>query len=239
MLRFLVIIVKKPMSESPFKIEPSWQSILCEEWNKPYIASLSAFLKQERTSGASIYPPEELVLNAFWQTPFQQVKVVIVGQDPYHGPGQAHGLAFSVPKGVAPPPSLKNIFKELVEDTGIAMPEHGCLLSWAQQGVLLLNATLTVNEGSPLSHHGQGWELFTDAVIAKLCERQEPLIFVLWGNNALKKVTHIDYCQQHLLLKAAHPSPLAAYRGFFGCRHFSKINTLLIAQHQNPIDWQL
>lgn len=221
-----------------FTLEPSWQRALLDELKKPYIAQLAAFVKSERAKCDPIYPPEELVFNALLQTPFDKVRVVIVGQDPYHGPGQAHGLCFSVPVGVALPPSLKNIFKELQEDLGIQSPRHGCLLKWARQGVLLLNATLTVKESSPLSHHKRGWERFTDAIIQKLAEKDQPVIFVLWGKNALAKCKHIlvpDQIKHHTVLTAAHPSPLSAYTGFFGCRHFSKINELL----KDPIDWQL
>lgn len=221
-----------------FCLEPSWQNALLDELKKPYIAKLAAFIKSERAKSDPIYPPEELVFNALKQTPFDKVRVVIVGQDPYHGPEQAHGLCFSVPVGVALPPSLKNIFKELQDDLGIPKPAHGCLLKWAQQGVLLLNATLTVKESSPLSHHKKGWELFTDAIIQKLAEKDEPVIFVLWGKNALSKCKHLQEKIQnkpHKILTAAHPSPLSAYAGFFGCRHFSKINKLL----KDPIDWQL
>lgn len=225
-----------------FEIEPGWQKALEEELKKPYLIRLAAFLERERASGAEIYPPRELVFNAFKQTPFAAVKVVIMGQDPYHGPGQAHGLSFSVPHGVKPPPSLKNIFKELESDLGIKPPQHGCLLKWAKQGVLLLNATLTVRRGEPLSHHGRGWEQFTDAVVATLSAREEPLIFVLWGKSAKDKVLHVQQAagqSRHHMLTAAHPSPYSANNGFFGCRHFSKINELLQGMHKEPIDWTL
>lgn len=221
-----------------FTLEPSWQKALSDELQKPYIAELAAFVKSERANNDPIYPPEEVVFNALKQTPFDKVRVVIVGQDPYHGSGQAHGLCFSVPMGVALPPSLKNIFKELHDDLGIPKPDHGCLLKWAQQGVLLLNATLTVKESSPLSHHKKGWEHFTDAIIQKLAEKDEPVIFVLWGKSAMSKCKYLEkqiQNRQHTILTAAHPSPLSAYTGFFGCRHFSKINSLL----KDPIDWQL
>lgn len=222
----------------PFLLEPSWQRVLQEELQKPYVLQLAAFLKMERESGAPIYPPEELVFNALTQTPFDQVRVVIVGQDPYHGPGQAHGLSFSVPAGVSPPPSLQNIFKELQQDLGIPIPSHGCLLKWAQQGVLLLNATLTVRNAEPLSHHKKGWEQFTDAIIREVARKKEPIIFVLWGKNALEKCTHVlkhAHNTTHTILTAAHPSPFSAHSGFFGCRHFSKINELL----DKPIDWSI
>ncbi len=221
-----------------FTLEPTWQKALEDELHKPYIAKLANFIESERAKNEPVYPPQELVFNALSETPFDEVRVCIVGQDPYHGPGQAHGLAFSVPKGVKPPPSLKNIFKELQNDLLLAIPSHGCLVKWAKQGVLLLNATLTVKMSEPLSHHNHGWESFTDAIIRKLAEKKEPIIFVLWGNNAQKKCSHIEELSingQHTILKAAHPSPFSAHNGFFGCRHFSKINALL----KEPIDWQL
>ena len=226
----------------PFDLEPSWMRKLQNELKKPYLVELAAFVKRERASGKEIYPPENLVFNAFLETPFDKVQVVIVGQDPYHGPGQAHGLSFSVPKGVPLPPSLQNIFKELNHDLGIPMPSHGCLLKWAKQGVLLLNATLTVKRSEPLSHHKRGWEQFTNAAIRELALRKEPVIFVLWGKNALEKCTHVpelNQNKQHFLLTAAHPSPFSAANGFFGCHHFSKINEILEKLGKNPIDWKL
>lgn len=219
-----------------FTIEPSWEKVLKEELNKPYISSLSRFVATERETSEFVYPPEELVFNAFDKTPFEKVKVVIVGQDPYHRPGQANGLSFSVNPGVKIPPSLRNIYKELQEDLGVPEPTSGCLESWAKQGVLLLNATLTVNEGSPLSHHGKGWEEFTDAIIYVLAKRKDPVIFLLWGKNAQEKCQFIEN-SHHYLLKAAHPSPFSAYRGFFGCQHFSKANELLQQLGKEPIDW--
>ncbi len=224
-----------------FILEPSWQKALTEELKKPYIFDLVSFVKNQREHHGPIYPPEDLVFNAFNKTPYDKVRVVIVGQDPYHAPGQAHGLCFSVPKGVKPPPSLKNIFKELHADLGIAPPMHGCLEKWAKQGVLLLNSTLTVQESKPLSHHRHGWEIFTDAVIRVLAQKPEPIIFVLWGNNALNKCKNIPELGQskHSILSTSHPSPLSAYTGFLGCRHFSKINKILQEQQQEPIDWQL
>ena len=227
---------------SLFDIEPSWKMALEDELQKPYIQELAHYLDQELASGTPIYPPKELIFNAFNKTPYDRVKVVIVGQDPYHGPGQAHGLCFSVPKEVKPPPSLKNIFKELVEDIGIPAPQHGCLQSWAEQGVLLLNATLTVSQGTSLSHHGKGWERFTDAVIANLCERKDPLIFVLWGKFAQEKCHHIQEFEEtsrHYVLTAPHPSPFSARRGFFGCQHFSQINHILEQLHREPINWEV
>jgi len=221
-------------------MEASWLDQLKEEFEKPYMKQLEQFLAKEMASGAVVYPPFELIFNAFCQTPFEKTRVVIMGQDPYHGPGQAHGLSFSVPKGVPLPPSLQNIFKEIREDLQIPTPSHGCLIDWAKQGVLLLNATLTVRANEPKSHHGQGWEVFTDRVIQCLCSRKDSLVFVLWGKSALDKFQHINSSgSHHLVLTAAHPSPLSAHSGFFGCRHFSKINEFLKAKGQNPIDWKI
>lgn len=224
----------------PFEIESSWKNALKDELEKPYIASLAAFIQRERDNGIPVYPPKDLVFNAFLKTPFDKVKVLIVGQDPYHGPGQAHGLSFSVPKGIPNPPSLQNIFKELISDINIPQPSHGCLLSWAEQGVMLLNATLTVRQGEAMSHHGKGWELFTDAVVSQLCKREDPVIFVLWGKSAEKKcrLEGNDF-NRHFILLAPHPSPLSAHQGFFGCKHFSKINELLIQQNKIPIEWMI
>lgn len=227
----------------PFVLEPSWQEKLKEELQEPYMIELAAFIEREyRSSPLGIYPPKDLIFNAFNQTPFDQVKVLIMGQDPYHGPGQAHGLSFSVPQGVKLPPSLQNIFKELETDLNIPKPSHGCLLSWASQGVLLLNATLTVSQGTPLSHHGRGWERFTDAAVRKLEERKDPVVFVLWGKSAQDKCRHIlkeGIPSQHLVLTAPHPSPYSANNGFFGCRHFSKINEFLKKMGKEPIRWEL
>lgn len=221
------------------KLESSWHQELAEEIGKPYIAELKNFLSAERSSGKSIFPPEPLVFNAFLQTPFHKVKVVIIGQDPYHGPNQAHGLCFSVQKGTPLPPSLKNIYQELQQDLGIPPSPEGNLLSWAQQGVLLLNATLTVCAHQPKSHYGRGWERFTDAVVAHLVARQDPLVFVLWGKSAQEKVQHIlgNKSTHHAVLTAPHPSPFSAYSGFFGCRHFSQVNALLEKWGKTPIDW--
>lgn len=223
----------------PFELEPSWKKVLEQELALPYIPQLAAFVSRERSLGIPVYPPPELVFNALLTTPFEKVKVVIMGQDPYHGPGQAHGLCFSVPKGVPPPPSLQNVFKEINTDLGTPIPNHGCLLSWAEQGILLLNATLTVRQGEPMSHHGKGWERFTDAVVASLCSRKDPVIFVLWGKSAQEKCRHLQSSQNshHATLTAAHPSPLSARQGFFGCRHFSKINSLLLKFGKEPIQW--
>lgn len=228
---------------TPFVLEMSWQQKLGDELKQPYVTELAAFVEKEyATALVPIYPPKELIFNAFYQTPFDQVKVLIMGQDPYHGAGQAHGLSFSVPKGVKPPPSLQNIFKELETDLNFTKPQHGCLLSWAQQGVLMLNATLTVRQGVPMSHHGRGWERFTDAAVRKLEERKDPVIFVLWGKSAQDKCRFLREAgipSRHFILTAAHPSPYSANHGFFGCRHFSKINELLARQGKKPIDWNL
>lgn len=222
------------------KLAASWHEVLKEELAKHYIANLKKFLAQEKAENKIIYPPEELIFNAFLHTPFDKVKVIIMGQDPYHGQGQAHGLSFSVPCGIPQPPSLKNIFKEQNQDLNISLPKEGCLSSWAKQGVLLLNATLTVRANEPKSHYGRGWEIFTDAVIAKLVERKDPLIFVLWGKSAQEKIGAILEAKttSHVVLTAAHPSPYSA-QGFFGCRHFSKINEALRKWGKEPIHWQL
>lgn len=228
------------MAEKIISMDASWVDKLQGEFEQPYMQALREFLKAEKRAGATVYPPNDLVFNAFVQTPFDQVKVVIMGQDPYHGPGQAHGLSFSVPKGIKPPPSLQNIFKEIHDDLRLPIPTSGCLEGWAKQGVLLLNATLTVRAGEPKSHHGQGWELFTDRVIQLLCERSDPMVFLLWGRSALEKFQHIQGLEgKHLVLKAAHPSPLSAYAGFLGCRHFSKTNAFLERLEKTPIDWSV
>ena len=219
------------------KIEPSWKRALQGEFDKPYFASLVGRLHQEKAAGNVIYPPGSQIFRAFDLTPVSQVKVVILGQDPYHGPGQAMGLSFSVPRNVPAPPSLKNIFKEIEDDLGIRMSGSPDLEPWARQGVLLLNSVLTVRGGQPASHAGIGWTEFTDAVIRYLSDHCEGIVFMLWGNFARSKADLIDTSRHHVLL-AAHPSPLA--RGaFFGCRHFSKANALLAAQGKEPIDWQL
>jgi len=229
------------VSEKIAYMEASWLERLASEFEKPYMAQLEAFLGQEAALGAVVYPPFELIFNAFCQTPFEDVKVVIIGQDPYHGPGQAHGLSFSVPKGVPLPPSLQNIFKELKDDLNIPAPPHGCLIDWAKQGVLLLNATLTVRADQPKSHHGKGWEIFTDRVVQLLCARKAPIVFLLWGKSALDKFQHIESCKEtpHCILTAPHPSPLSAHSGFLGCRHFSKTNEFLQSIGRNPIDWKI
>ncbi|MBS0604784.1 MAG: uracil-DNA glycosylase [Verrucomicrobia bacterium] len=223
------------------KLESSWHRELEAEIEQPYIAGLKDFVAKQKLEGKVVYPPESLIFNAFLHTPFDKVKVVIIGQDPYHGPGQAHGLCFSVPCGIPVPPSLKNIYLELEQDLGIPPPKDGCLSSWAKQGVLLLNATLTVRAGEPKSHYGLGWERFTDAVVRRLIKREDPIVFVLWGKSAQEKLEHIlqDQKTAHAVLTAPHPSPFSAYSGFFGCRHFSKINAFLEKWGKTPIDWRL
>lgn len=217
------------------KIEESWKSALSGEFEKPYFQQLAASLHEEKRSGVTIYPPGPLIFNAFNLTPFDKVKVVIIGQDPYHGEGQAEGLSFSVPNGVPVPPSLVNIYKEISTDLGVEVHKDGSLYGWAEQGVFLLNAILTVRAGQPTSHSRIGWGQFTDAVIRTLSERRNGLVFLLWGNFARSKKELID-TSRHYVLEAAHPSPLA--RGaFFGCRHFSKTNILLEKQGLSPIDW--
>lgn len=218
-------------------IEESWKAALSEEFNKPYFPALKEFLSEEKKK-YRIFPPGCLIFSAFNKTPFNAVKVVLIGQDPYHGFGQAHGLCFSIPDGIAKPPSLINIFKEIEADIGIPAAKTGNLEKWASQGVLLLNATLTVREGQAGSHQNKGWETFTDAAISILSERREGLIFVLWGNFAISKRDLIATGRHHILT-AAHPSPFSANKGFFGCRHFSKINEILRNSNQTEIDWQL
>lgn len=220
------------------KIEPSWKEVLKDEFVKDYFLHLTTFLKAEIATKKIIYPPGSLIFNAFEKTPFDKVKVVIIGQDPYHNPGQAHGLSFSVPDGVPPPPSLKNIFKELHDDLGIAIPRSGNLEKWAEQGVLLLNASLTVRENEPGSHARVGWITFTNEVIRKISDQKSGIVFLLWGNFAQEKQELIDE-GKHFVLKAAHPSPLSAHRGFLGCKHFSTTNQLLMQEGITPIDWKL
>jgi uracil-DNA glycosylase len=223
------------------KLEKSWHQQLSEEIEKPYVSLLKEFLEKEKEEKQVVFPPEPLIFNAFLHTPFDQVKAVIIGQDPYHGQGQAHGLSFSVPEGVRFPPSLKNVFLELEQDLQIPVSKQGCLLAWAKQGVLMLNATLTVRSGKPRSHYGKGWERFTDAVVSKLLERKDPIVFLLWGKAAQEKLEQMqgDSQMAHVALTAAHPSPYSAHAGFFGCRHFSKANALLEKWGQKPIDWRL
>lgn len=221
------------------QIEASWKKILQAEFEKPYFEQIVIFLKTEKALGKTIYPPGSLIFTAFDQTPFDEVKVVILGQDPYHGPGQAQGLCFSVPAHVKPPPSLVNIFKEITSDTGTPMPMNfGNLLSWANQGILLLNSSLTVRSGEAASHAKIGWETFTDAVIKAISDHKNHVVFLLWGKFAQSKQGLIDETK-HTVLKAAHPSPLAAHTGFFGCRHFSKTNDALKAAGQTAIDWKI
>mgnify|MGYP001432783303 FL=1 len=220
------------------QIEESWKSVLKQEFEKPYFKEIVTFLKTEKMAGKTIYPPGPLIFNAFNTTPFTEVKVVVIGQDPYHGPGQAHGLSFSVQNGVTSPPSLINIFKELLNDTGVPIPNHGNLTRWAQQGVLLLNASLTVRAGEPMSHAQIGWAQFTNTVIQKVSDLKQHVVFLLWGKFAQEKQILIDETK-HLVLKAAHPSPYSANAGFFGCRHFSKTNEYLVRNGVDPIDWAL
>ena len=226
------------MTESQIKLHPSWLEHLQPQFDQPYMQQLRAFLLQRKQAGGVIYPPGNQWFAAFDHCPFDQAKVVILGQDPYHGEGQAHGLCFSVQPGVKTPPSLVNIYKELVDDVGFLIPNHGCLTSWAGQGVLLLNATLTVEQGNAGAHQGKGWETFTDSAIQALNEQREGLVFMLWGSYAQKKGAVID-ASKHLVLKAPHPSPLSAHRGFLGCKHFSKANQYLKQQGVASIDWQL
>jgi uracil-DNA glycosylase len=220
------------------RLEPSWKARIGDWLQRPEMRELSAFLRQRKAAGARIYPPGPQIFAAFDATPFDAVKVVILGQDPYHGPGQAHGLCFSVLPGVPVPPSLLNIFKELNADLGIAAPDHGCLLPWAHQGVLLLNAVLTVEEGRAGAHQGKGWEGFTDHAIETLAREREGLVFLLWGSYAQAKGKVID-TRRHRVLRAPHPSPLSAHRGFLGCGHFSATNQYLAQRGQVPIDWRL
>lgn len=219
-------------------IEASWKEILHTEFTKSYFENIVAFLKTEKAQGKIIYPPGSLIFNAFTKTPFNKLKIVLLGQDPYHGKGQAMGLSFSVPKGVRPPPSLINIFKELYDDVGVPISSSGDLTSWAEQGVLLLNAALTVRANEPNSHSKIGWHQFTDAVIKKISEEKEGIVFLLWGAFAHQKQELIDQNKHHVL-KAAHPSPYSADKGFFGCRHFSKANEFLVKQKQAPINWKI
>jgi len=217
------------------KIEESWKKVLSPEFEKSYFKKLTEAVKSEYLSH-KIYPPPAFIFNAFNLCPFQNVRVVILGQDPYHGDGQAHGLSFSVPDNIPPPPSLQNIYKEIYQDLGLPIPKTGNLEHWAKQGVLLLNATLTVRANNPASHQGLGWEQFTDTAIKTLSEKKEHLVFLLWGKFAQEKATLID-TEKHLVLTAAHPSPFSAYSGFFGCKHFSKTNTYLAEHGQAPIQW--
>lgn len=219
-------------------LEKSWLERLQDEFSQPYMQQLREFLVIRKQHRAIIYPPGKLIFNALDSTPFDKVKVVILGQDPYHGPGQAHGLSFSVLPGVRIPPSLANIYRELNDDLGLPIPRHGCLQTWAERGVLLLNAVLTVERGQAGSHQNKGWETFTDAVVHKLEQNRKHLVFMLWGSYAQRKGAVID-ARKHLVLKSPHPSPLSAHRGFLGCKHFSKANQYLQQQQLEPIDWSL
>ena len=220
------------------KIEGSWKKELKDEFSKSYFGEIVGFLRMEKAAGKVIYPPGSLMFNAFNLTPFDQVKAVLLGQDPYHGQGQAHGLCFSVQDGVKPPPSLVNIYKELYSDLGVPIPKHGNLTRWAEQGVLMLNASLSVRAGEPMSHSRIGWAEFTDAVIRKISDDKTGVVFLLWGKFAQEKQTLIDETK-HKVLKAAHPSPFSADHGFFGCKHFSKTNEYLAKEGIDPIDWSL
>ena len=220
------------------RLESSWKARVGDWFARDDMRALSAFLRQRKAAGATVFPPGGEIFAAFEATPFDAVKVVILGQDPYHGPGQAHGLCFSVRVGVPVPPSLDNIYKELARDTGFVRPDHGCLLPWARRGVLLLNSVLTVEAGQPGSHQGKGWEGFTDHVVDVLNREREHLVFLLWGSYAQKKGAVID-ARRHRVLKAPHPSPLSAHRGFLGCGHFSAANQSLARSGQAPIDWAL
>ncbi|MBC8047813.1 MAG: uracil-DNA glycosylase [Fimbriimonadaceae bacterium] len=221
------------------QIEESWKKILKDEFSKPYFQTIKYFLKQEKEKGTIIYPPGKFIFNAYNLTPFNDVKVVILGQDPYHGVGQAHGLCFSVQHGIKPPPSLINIYKELKTDIeGFEIPAHGNLEDWAKQGIFLLNAMLTVEKDKPASHQNIGWQNFTDATIAALSDKRKNLVFILWGSFAQQKSFLIDG-SKHLLLKAPHPSPFSADRGFFGCKHFSKTNAYLSEKKIKPVNWKL
>jgi uracil-DNA glycosylase len=220
------------------RMESSWKQVLHEEFDKPYFVRVTEVIKEEKRRGRTIYPPGPLIFNAFEKTPFDRVKCVILGQDPYHGPGQAHGLCFSTPQGVPPPPSLVNIFKELHADTGLPIPRSGNLEKWAESGVLLLNTILTVQAGQATSHSKIGWEQFTDAVIRKISDLKTGIVFLLWGRYAQSKKALIDASRHHILA-SAHPSPLSASGGFFGARPFSRSNELLLSQGTEPVDWRL
>ncbi len=219
------------------QLPPAWLDVVGDEFQKPYMFQLKEFLLGEKAR-YDVFPPGKDMFNAFWYTPFDQVRVVLLGQDPYHGPGQAHGLCLSVRRGVAPPPSLQNMFKELHDDLGVPVPRHGELTHWAKQGVLMLNTVLSVRARQANSHRGQGWETFTDRVIQVLAQQREGLVFVLWGSAAGRKAQMIDG-RRHLILRAPHPSPLSAHRGFLGCRHFSRIQAYLAERDPPPIDWAL
>lgn len=220
------------------QLPESWQVALQDELSADYMVTLMRFLAAEKEAGRITYPGDSASFRALELTPLDQVKVVILGQDPYHGPGQAHGLSFSVPPGVRPPPSLVNIYKELETDLGIARSRHGFLEHWARQGVLLLNSVLTVEQAKAASHRKKGWERFTDAIVRAVSEKHDPVVFMLWGAYAQSKAASVDSAR-HLILKAAHPSPLSAHNGFLGCKHFSQCNAFLISNRRTPIDWTL
>lgn len=226
------------MTSKKIDLHSSWLEYLAPEFEQPYMQRLKAFLLAEKQQGKVIYPESKNIFNAFNSTPLDQVKVVILGQDPYHGPGQAHGLCFSVQRGIRVPPSLQNMYKELNRDLGFTHPGHGCLQAWADQGVLLLNATLTVQQANAGSHQGRGWETFTDKAIDLVNQQCQGVVFLLWGSYAQKKAAFIDQ-SRHLVLKAPHPSPLSAHRGFIGCGHFSQANHYLQSQGKSPINWLL
>lgn len=231
-------VVTENSSHDHIKLETSWKQKLVNEFYQPYMKDLRQFIASEVKKGKVIYPKATEFFKAFDYVPFEKVKVVILGQDPYHGPDQAHGLCFSVKKGVRPPPSLVNIYKELMTDVGIEKPQHGFLQSWAEQGVLLLNSVLSVEAGIAGSHAKRGWETFTDKVIEVINQRKEPVIFMLWGSYAQKKAAFVDR-KKHLVLESVHPSPLSAHRGFLGCKHFSQANNFLIKNNLKPIDWNV
>lgn len=226
------------MIDGEIMLEASWKEALEEEFDRDYMRKLSDFLRRQKEAGKTVYPPAQLIFNALDSTPLDQVKIIIIGQDPYHGPGQANGLAFSVQPGVKVPPSLRNIFKELQRDVGMPKPGHGCLTHWAEQGVLLLNAVLTVEECAAGSHARQGWERFTTKVIEVVAGRHQHLVFMLWGSHARKKAEQIDL-SGHRVLTSAHPSPLSAHRGFLGNGHFSAANAYLKSHGRTPVDWYL
>lgn len=235
--KLLLLEVTMPETKK-IDLHPSWLEHLAREFDQPYMKQLKTFLLTEKQQGKVIYPASKHIFNALNTTPLDQVKVVILGQDPYHGPNQAHGLCFSVQHGVPAPPSLQNMFKELQRDLGLPIPSHGCLQTWAEQGVLLLNATLTVEQARAGSHQGQGWEIFTDKAIQLVNDYCQAVVFLLWGSYAQKKAAFIDP-QKHLILRAPHPSPLSAHRGFIGCGHFSRTNQYLQQANKAPINWQL
>ncbi|QNM82481.1 uracil-DNA glycosylase [Sphingomonas sabuli] len=226
------------MATPLWAIPQDWRDALADDLAEPYVADLRRFLDRQQAAGRTVHPDGPSIFRALELTPLDSVRAVILGQDPYHGPGQAHGLSFSVPPGVPPPPSLKNIFKELGSDLGLPTPAHGLLDHWARQGVLLLNSVLTVENGQAGSHRNQGWERLTDAIVRLVSDRAEPSAFLLWGSPAQRKAALVDRTR-HLVLEAPHPSPLSAYRGFFGCRHFSRTNAFLEASGRPPIDWAL